>query len=399
MKKITTVLMTLPLFLSTFAFGGCDDKKNGEARPEKIVLCDFEQFEPDFQLMRLMNSFGAVNVNKDAQYVKSGETSAKLQPIGNYSSKTQPYAYIKTQSDRFEYDYTDFTWVKSISMWLYNTQETPQKVEVGLISIINNFNSVGKTACSTYMVDSGWNKIVVYPDYDKLSFSMNVSSVQGVYFGFDNAGVRDPEEGPVYYLDDVVLNMNQEQATIDTDYELDEGEIANFERDYQAGMVSYATPTDRPAPDVFVVDASSEGIGAAKGAKVLKVVAKKGAGWPSIIIPQKIMEASGFAKIPQTEWANYVFRCDVYMASKLQLYTTIYSSTGTCEAKQIPNTNSKTGEWLSMSIGFNNVISTNEKHNARIFEKPGKWTVSWGGFTDEEEKVFYLDNFRFEKIS
>ena len=53
MKKITTVLMTLPLFFSAFAFGGCDNKKNGEARPEKIVLCDFEQFEPDFQLCGL----------------------------------------------------------------------------------------------------------------------------------------------------------------------------------------------------------------------------------------------------------------------------------------------------------------------------------------------------------
>lgn len=398
MKKVLSLLTAVPLMLSAFAFVGCKEKTE-ESGNKQVVLCDFERFEPDFQLMRLMNSFGAVNVNKDAQYVKSGETSAKLQPIGNYSTQTDPYAYIKTQSDRFKYDYTDFTWVNSVSMWIYNTQETKQKMEVGLISIINNFNSVGKTACSTYELETGWNKVVVYPDYDKLSFTMDVTSVKGVYIGFKNAGVRDPEEGPVYYLDDVTLNMANEQIQIDTDYELDEGEVANFEYDYQAGMVSYTTPVDRIAPDVFVVDASSEGIGASDGAKILKVVAKKGKGWPSVVIPQKIMEASGFAKIPENERANYVFRCDVYMASKLQLYTTIYSSTGTCEAKQIPNTATTTGKWMTMSIGFNNVISTNEKHNARIFEKPGKWSVSWGGFDDEEEKVFYLDNFRYEKIA
>ena len=398
MKKVLSLLTAVPLMLSAFAFVGCKEKTE-ESGNKQVVLCDFERFEPDFQLMRLMNSFGAVNVNKDAQYVKSGETSAKLQPIGNYSTQTDPYAYIKTQSDRFKYDYTDFTWVNSVSMWIYNTQETKQKMEVGLISIINNFNSVGKTACSTYELETGWNKVVVYPDYDKLSFTMDVTSVKGVYIGFKNAGVRDPEEGPVYYLDDVTLNMANEQIKIDTDYELDEGEVANFEYDYQAGMVSYTTPVDRIAPDVFVVDASSEGIGASDGAKVLKVVAKKGKGWPAVVIPQKIMEASGFAKIPENERANYVFRCDVYMASKLQLYTTIYSSTGTCEAKQIPNTATTTGKWMTMSIGFNNVISTNEKHNARIFEKPGKWSVSWGGFDDEEEKVFYLDNFRYEKIA
>lgn len=398
MKKVLSLLTAVPLMLSAFAFVGCKDKTE-ESGNKQVVLCDFERFEPDFQLMRLMNSFGAVNVNKDAQYVKSGETSAKLQPIGNYSTQTDPYAYIKTQSDRFKYDYTDFTWVNSVSMWIYNTQETKQKMEVGLISIINNFNSVGKTACSTYELETGWNKVVVYPDYDKLSFTMDVTSVKGVYIGFKNAGVRDPEEGPIYYLDDVTLNMANEQIQIDTDYELDEGEVANFEYDYQAGMVSYTTPVDRIAPDVFVVDASSEGIGASDGAKILKVVAKKGKGWPSVVIPQKIMEASGFAKIPENERANYVFRCDVYMASKLQLYTTIYSSTGTCEAKQIPNTATTTGKWMTMSIGFNNVISTNEKHNARIFEKPGKWSVSWGGFDDEEEKVFYLDNFRYEKIA
>ncbi len=398
MKKVLSLLTAVPLMLSAFAFVGCKEKTE-ESGNKQVVLCDFERFEPDFQLMRLMNSFGAVNVNKDAQYVKSGETSAKLQPIGNYSTQTDPYAYIKTQSDRFKYDYTDFTWVNSVSMWIYNTQETKQKMEVGLISIINNFNSVGKTACSTYELETGWNKVVVYPDYDKLSFTMDVTSVKGVYIGFKNAGVRDPEEGPVYYLDDVTLNMANEQIQIDTDYELDEGEVANFEYDYQAGMVSYTTPVDRIAPDVFVVDASSEGIGASDGAKILKVVAKKGKGWPAVVIPQKIMEASGFAKIPENERANYVFRCDVYMASKLQLYTTIYSSTGTCEAKQIPNTATTTGKWMTMSIGFNNVISTNEKHNARIFEKPGKWSVSWGGFDDEEEKVFYLDNFRYEKIA
>ena len=398
MKKVLSLLTAVPLMLSAFAFVGCKEKTE-ESGNKQVVLCDFERFEPDFQLMRLMNSFGAVNVNKDAQYVKSGETSAKLQPIGNYSTQTDPYAYIKTQSDRFKYDYTDFTWVNSVSMWIYNTQETKQKMEVGLISIINNFNSVGKTACSTYELETGWNKVVVYPDYDKLSFTMDVTSVKGVYIGFKNAGVRDPEEGPVYYLDDVTLNMANEQIQIDTDYELDEGEVANFEYEYQAGMVSYTTPVDRIAPDVFVVDASSEGIGASDGAKILKVVAKKGKGWPSVVIPQKIMEASGFAKIPENERANYVFRCDVYMASKLQLYTTIYSSTGTCEAKQIPNTATTTGKWMTMSIGFNNVISTNEKHNARIFEKPGKWSVSWGGFDDEEEKVFYLDNFRYEKIA
>ena len=398
MKKVLSLLTAVPLMLSAFAFVGCKEKTE-ESGNKQVVLCDFERFEPDFQLMRLMNSFGAVNVNKDAQYVKSGETSAKLQPIGNYSTQTDPYAYIKTQSDRFKYDYTDFTWVNSVSMWIYNTQETKQKMEVGLISIINNFNSVGKTACSTYELETGWNKVVVYPDYDKLSFTMDVTSVKGVYIGFKNAGVRDPEEGPVYYLDDVTLNMANEQIQIDTDYELEEGEVANFEYDYQAGMVSYTTPVDRIAPDVFVVDASSEGIGASDGAKILKVVAKKGKGWPAVVIPQKIMEASGFAKIPENERANYVFRCDVYMASKLQLYTTIYSSTGTCEAKQIPNTATTTGKWMTMSIGFNNVISTNEKHNARIFEKPGKWSVSWGGFDDEEEKVFYLDNFRYEKIA
>ncbi|MBQ8685661.1 MAG: hypothetical protein IJ514_05790 [Clostridia bacterium] len=398
MKKVLSLLTAVPLMLSAFAFAGCKEETKDE-KAKQVVLCDFERFEPDFQLMRLMNSFGAVNVNKDAQFVKSGETSAKLQPIGNYSTQTDPYAYIKTQSDRFDYDYTDFTWVKSVSMWVYNAQETKQRLEIGLISVINNFNSVGKTACSTYELESGWNKVVVYPDYDKLSFTMDVTSVQGVYFGFKNAGVRDPEEGPVYYLDDVTLNMAEKQIEIDTDYELDEGEVANFEYEYQAGMVSYVTPTDRIAPDVFVVDAASEGIGASDGAKVLKVVAKKGTGWPSVVIPQKIMEASGFSDIPQTEWANYAFRCDVYMVSKLQLYTTIYASTGTCEAKQIPNTAKTTGKWMTMSIGFNNVISTNATHNARIFEKPGKWSVSWGGFDDEEEKVFYLDNFRFEKIS
>ena len=38
-------------------------------QPGQIVLYNFEQFEPDFQLMRLQNEFGAVNVNLDMNYI------------------------------------------------------------------------------------------------------------------------------------------------------------------------------------------------------------------------------------------------------------------------------------------------------------------------------------------
>ena len=50
------------------------------------------------------------------------------------------------------------------------------------------------------------------------------------------------------------------------------------------------------------------------------------------------------------------------------------------------------GEWTTVEIPFGEV-------DEDIFESPAEWMISWADYNDAEEKVFYLDNFRYERLS
>ena len=89
MKKLFVSLLASIMAFSALAFTGCQKEEEETGTPTQVVLADFEKFEPDFQLMRISKHFGAVTVNTDATYVKSGTTSAKVQPLGHVPSKSQ----------------------------------------------------------------------------------------------------------------------------------------------------------------------------------------------------------------------------------------------------------------------------------------------------------------------
>ena len=138
MKKLLSLILALVISATTFSLVGCAPSQQTPTDSKKIVLADFEQYKPDFQLMRIMNNFGAVNVNKDAQYVKSGTTSAKLQPLGGYAQSSQPFVYFPLESELFDYDYQDFTKYESVSMWVYNAESEIENMEVGLVAAISD---------------------------------------------------------------------------------------------------------------------------------------------------------------------------------------------------------------------------------------------------------------------
>ena len=136
--------------LSMVSFAGCKDNKTEgneveDNNPAKIVtLANFEQFDPDFQLLRLRKGFGAVNVNQDKDYVKSGESSAKLQPLGRYKDKAKPFLYFELESELYDYSYADLDYLYSISMWLYNDSEEQKEAEIGIVTSFINLNEIIK---------------------------------------------------------------------------------------------------------------------------------------------------------------------------------------------------------------------------------------------------------------
>ena len=74
MKKriISSVLATLLGVFGCFGMASCETTQEDDVLVGKVCLNDFETYKPDFQLIRVLNGFGAIDVNKDMKFVKSG---------------------------------------------------------------------------------------------------------------------------------------------------------------------------------------------------------------------------------------------------------------------------------------------------------------------------------------
>ena len=89
----------------------------------RVEICNFEQWRPDFSLIKVQENFGKVSRNSDPNYVKSGKYSAKLQPVGGVYIYRKPVVYFPFFSETYNFNYQDFTNVDYIQFWMYNDQE------------------------------------------------------------------------------------------------------------------------------------------------------------------------------------------------------------------------------------------------------------------------------------
>ena len=394
MKKIIGIILSITLLFSVVGLVACKNE-NSSSKNQSVVLADFEQWAPDFQLMRPMNNFGVISVNEEAEYVHGGSASAKLQPMGGYSVMKDPYVYFPLSSDLFNYNYCDFTYVEYINFFVYNAEKEEIQMDVGLVTTIVDIANTEKTSGGKFMLKSGWNEIMYYPDLTTINLSYDVTDIQGFYIGFNNSGVRDPEEAPVLYLDDIIMHRVSKPIEIEDIIELDEGEICDFEKAYQNFIISYDCPNTKCIPEISIVKAADYNLSAPSGEKVLKIVTKPGdsfeASWPRFTIPEKIVRASGFMNLPKEEWENYQFCFEVYAeTSEKTFFPEFYSQGG--------------GNWSATSITARKGTWVSYKHDFSEFKEdvlsnPGFIKIAWGEYVDGGEQVFYFDNFRFEKKS
>ncbi|MDD7214137.1 MAG: hypothetical protein PUH90_02395, partial [Clostridia bacterium] len=215
MKK-TKMLWICALFavVSLFAAVGCaKNRKPFDGSIPEAVLCDFEQWAPDFQTLRVRNEFGSVDVNTTADYVKSGKQSAALTVVGS-DQNMMPYFFVNTTSELFDYDYSDFSKIDSVRAWFYNPSQTEEKLYVGLITEIVSVEQDNLQKFDTFTLSSGWNEIVYRPDMNYIISAVGQSKydgIKGVYFMFDNPHASNKAEGKRFYVDDITLKYGAEK--------------------------------------------------------------------------------------------------------------------------------------------------------------------------------------------
>ena len=373
------------------------NKKNlsSVASNTDILLYDFEDYARNFQLMRVMSYFGAVNVNEEVQYVKNGNGSAFLQPLGYHSTmmnnpgnkKSESCLYIPFTSYTYDFDYSNSAKINEISFSMYNAEEENVSVYVGLI--YDEMANVVSTS-QEFILEPGWNQVVYKLDHNMLAINYDLSNCYGMALSFDRAGSRELKDAPELYLDDIWLKLNDTAVTPENVIVLNDKEICDFEKEYQKYVVQTETFDKALRPDVSVVTASEHGIRATSGEKVLQAVLKPtdhvdGTIYDSIYLVESLIDHVDLRSMDVDE----EFCFDIYNASNgtLDFFVAFHNKeTGTYHGTNI---SAKPNQWTTFRM-TKNALGEEYRNNA------GEIHIHYSEFYGEE-KTIYLDNFRIEK--
>lgn len=426
MKKLINILLALILGLSTIAFGGCKTAtQSGKKNDSEIILADFEQWAPDFQLISLHNKFGKITRNEDAKYVKSGKYSAKLQPVGGLVAKTKPLMFIPLSSNRFDFSYKDLTEYEEIYAYMYNASDKDLSVTIGFASG-RSTNAVGALEGETINLPAGkWTRVSYYYDIDMVGLQADVTEIAGVYFMFENSGVTYPDDAPSIYLDDVTIVKTATKRNLSNVIVLEKSqsgnanfisELIDFEKPYQ----KYVCLTERSGIpeetfEMSIVNASDYNLEATSGKKVLRILKHAGSAASgatnNVIIPEVIFKKAGIQNIPENEWDS-TYICFDYC------YTTKDARVGGLSwwvftegmQNRLHPYHYESGEWKSWTpirydhpdswktfrYSLYELTHPNGKIKKDYVERPGGIMLSLN-FNSNVDVEIFMDNFRLEK--
>lgn len=416
-KQIFATALSSLLFFSAISLSACNRAESGETQndpnPELVLLNGFENFERDFQLLKLVNKFGQVNVNKEEEYVRSGNTSAQLRPLGFGTSTAEPYLVLPTYSTRFEFGYGDFTNVQKISFSVYNAETEPLEMGVGLTtgamaSLTNRLPVATKTSTEYFTLQSGWNEVewIFDPALMSMQNGFDMTAVQGVYLSFKGLRSFELDVAPTLYLDDVYIHYGEPKSTtldlqLKSDVEKGVWEILDFERFSQTYAYWLNAPTTH-FPTAKIMSAQSAGI-IAQTNNVLETTVRASFGQPGYSYLyfsgepfKQALAAIGEDIINNPQ--SYAIKMDVFNASAVTDSLQIGFGVGNSWAVTQSVSDIAPGCWGSLNV---NCADIKTKDGALFVNDPANVRVLFSLFTTNEDKrdrTFYFDNIRIEKI-
>lgn len=382
MKRIIRIALVCILALCCFTAAlGCGAAAQVS---DEVLLADFENYVPDIQLCRISSNFGKVSVNTDKAYVKSGNRSARIDPVGN------GWMYFPTYSENFGFDYTDFTYVNSVRLDMYNPQAEDKTVRVGLISKINNIDSFDKAYDEEFTLKNGWNTLEFYIEPSILGITADITEIKGISLSFEICNEYDiTDKTPRYYLDDIKLIKRAKPHSVQTNIEFAENEIMDFEKFYH----EYFTVNDFGI-EMSIVKTADYGIATKTGNKALRIVIPQGDSgrWNYYVkIAAPFLKASALGKLTDEQFENGYFVWDAYNAATSEYNCVAMFFVGNGNTRYEVGTYSKPGEWTTHKIKLADIEQNipGWRNNTGMFALSIKDSFS----TDRE---LFLDNFRIE---
>lgn len=355
------------------------------------VLADFETWEDGFQLARIVNGFGKVSVNTDPAYVKSGQRSARLDPLGWAGAQSIPLVYFPTKSSELNFDHSNFLYVDYVQFEMYNACDEAKTCNVGLVGKEKGIDGIDRVNDVSLTLQPGWNTCYLNVDASLVAIGADITDIRGIYFMFENAhSMNVTGETPKYYLDNMQLIKKAEQNAQTFEFVLDTYEICDFEKAYQ----KYVVATEYPV-DLSVVRASDYGLTAPSGKNVLRAVfhGTDTGYWRNVRISESLVQASYLGRVTEKE-ADDVYICfEVYNNYEAMPNINMpldYTLGG--KGKSFLSTACMTtyGQWVSYEYKLSDILNK----ESGFLENPGQLLISFKDVAGERE--FFYDNFRVE---
>ena len=398
MKKrtISFFLATLLGILGCFGFVSCEKEEEtaGDTLVGKVCLNDFETYKPDFQLIRVLNGFGSIDVNKDAKFVKSGEASAKVRPLGSYGSTTSPTAYIPLYSKTFGFDHRDLSRIRQVTAEVYNAEDREIPMTFGIVMEAVNTDIINKTNAKKYSLKPGWNTVSYDVDVSIINILYDVTKAEGVYFGFESTGSRYIEDAPTLYIDDVCLTYSVTAAKIENLLSFSENEICNFDKIYQRYIAYVEAQNPAAEPEYSVVKAADYGVQATSGDYALRLKTKPGDGqgtYQMLVFPAGYMAASALTSVQPTDYDSTYFCFDLYACDSAMVFYPEFFDSGYGTCYNFWACDAGVGKWTTYRIKLSDLKES-------MIKTPGFFRLAWGEYDQSlGELEFLLDSFRIEK--
>lgn len=432
--RLLSLILSLVMTISLFTACGEDDEEVVVDPNAKVVsssrvdLANFEQWNPDFAVLKIQKLFGVIRRNKDPKYCHGGNYSAKVMPIGGHIDPSVPTFWIPTSSQDYNYSYIDFSYVDYVTTWIYNDEDVDKDITVGLVGSYTAHEKITQLGAQTFTLKSKqWNCVQYFVDFGAMALGSkvtadNIVNVKGIYYTFDTNPSPYVEDADVFYFDDVSIIYKETVNTFNNPVSFDKNDpnmsLCDFEKVWHKNLF-YAEPnTSIPAgiPTVQVVTSKTleDGtvVSPTSGARMLEfkydvfpTSAGHGDIWHKITLPESTMaefwatyvfdpalcdtdqqgNITSYEKgyiIPRKDWDKYYFTYDVYLATPYYSYMTPY---------YYANKTNWGGTYQKFPGGIN---VAGPKRNAWVTIKVSLDKIASIDITRTQHKAYYTQEYR-----
>ena len=382
MKKLISAILSIATLLSFTACGGAETEAPVPMDTGIYTINDFESNE-EFNLIRLFGVLGKVEQNTDAQYVKTGSSSAKVTVESNPYKVAAPYIQQAFELKKAGKDYRNFSSASMLSFDVYNA--TGGKTRIGVQLNYGTGNGTRKN----FDLNEGWNTIRFNVKREYIPLSTNTDNVTAPFVEGMSLIFERGKQDDVYYVDNLQLYSTKKSYSPIT-MSLKENEICSFDSEWQVDLLEVEGRSDLQASYMQVNDITSTGTGCA-----IRLEAPGSTqnleSWPGFFLNREMT-----ALVPWADYPDDARLCfDVYAPEEGGMDTIWLSMF--CGGKRYFVTDELAltpGRWVtySFSVAEMNAQMNSDRYNvATTTGITIRWEEKAGG-----PWVFYLDNFRME---